>query len=633
MTMPLRPDPPEPQTPEKVTAVIFDVGGVLAHPAPGQFSEEFFGGRDADSDHPWHRLERGELTVAQAMPLLLRPATGGAGTTGGPGGALPPRPPRPYTLDEDYVVLAEQLAEAGIRLALCTNTPRETAPLWQALYPWADVFEVIVRSCDVGARKPDTRMVRAALEQLGTAPEETLFVDDLPANRESAGSLGVFTIDGGAPGAIARIRELTGVAAGAPRKIVAHRGPRRPPVRNRGDRLLVDVLFAPEHNDDPYPLLRELRETAPLHQLAGNPIWYATRYDDCREVLRHPDFVKATEYMSLDFVTGEAVPPPPAGMVLPLAFIDPPQHTPIRRVMNTGFSRRRLDGWRQWLHGLAAEVVGAALSAPGPVNAIEMISYPIAQRVICDLVGIPTDARDDFRKLMRDAAVIFEPALPPDRTYEAITAIIEMTEFLTGIGDTQDGLLRDLLHQARADGDVSDQDVIANVTFLFFAGFETVAHLLSITLFLMSTHPDQYALLVGSSQLAAAAAAAAQECCRYHSPVQTNSRVASRDLVLAGTTIPAGNAVVTMLGAANRDPAAFPDPDRFDITRPGPHPLTFGTGIHYCLGAQLAPLEATVLLEALVEAGVRRIIPVRATWKHAIVLRGFDTLDLAFHRD
>jgi cytochrome P450 len=598
----------------KITAVIFDVGGVLANPGAGQFADGFFGGPGADGDHPWHRLERGELTMAQALPLLDLP----------PG---PPRPPRPYTINEDYLELAEQLAEAGFRLALCTNTPREAAPLWQALYPWADVFEVIVRSCDVGARKPDPRMVQAALDQLGVAPSEALFVDDLAANRAAAEALGVTVVDGGTPEGIAAVRSLVGLEPDAPRKSVGYRGPRRPPVRNRADRLLVDVMFAPEHNADPYPLLHELRSVAPMHPLAGSAIWYATRYADCRDVLRRHDFVKVTEYMAMDFVTGEAVPPPPAGMVLPLAFIDPPEHTPIRRVMNTGFTKRRLDSWRSWLRGLASEIVASALAAGGPVDVVEAISYPMAQRVICDLVGIPAGARDDFRKLMRDASVIFEPSLPPDRTYEAITAIIEMTDFLTSLGDSREGLLRDLLHQARADGDVSDEAVISNVVFMFFAGFETVAHLLSITLFLMSTHPEQYAQLAASPELASAAAI---EVSRYHSPVQTNSRVASADLSLGGVEIPAGNVVVTMLGAANRDPAAYPDPDRFDITRRGPQPLAFGTGIHYCLGAQLAPMEATVILESLVEAGVREITPHVAEWKQAIVLRGFDKLEVGF---
>lgn len=600
--------------PAKIRAVIFDVGGVLAEPGPGPFAETFFGGRERDSDHPWHRLERGELTMAEAMPLLQMP----------PGR---PRPPPPYTLKDDYLELAEQLAEAGFKLALCTNTPRETAPLWQALYPWADVFEVIIRSCDVGARKPNPRMVRAALEGLGCGPEESLFVDDLPANRESARSLGVTPVEGGGPEGIARIRELTGVGPGAPRKAVGPRGPRRPPVRSHGDRLLTSVLFEPEHRADPFPLLRELRETSPVHQLAGFPIWYTTRYDDCHKVLRTPEFVKVTEYLALDFVTGDPVPPPPAGMVLPMAFIDPPEHTPIRRVMSSGFTRRRMDTLRPWLRDLASGLVKAAAAVEGPVNVVEAISYPLAMRVICDLVGVPKSGRDAFRSLMRDASVIFEPSLPPDRLFRAINAIIDMTEYFTKMGDAEEGLLRDLLRAGREAGDVSDDDVIANVSFLFFAGFETVAHLISTTLFLMATCPDQYALLRASPELADRAA---QEVSRYHSPVQTNSRIASCDLDFAGVRLPAGTVVVTMLGAANRDPAAYPDPDRFDISRPGPPPLTFGGGIHYCLGARLALLESAVVLESLIEAGVQRITLERADWKHAIVLRGFDQLDLRF---
>ena|GEM_PF-158662 len=598
----------------RIRAVIFDVGGVLAHPAAGQFPDTFFGSRDADSDHPWHRLERGELTMAQALPLLDLP----------PG---PPRPPQPYTLDEGYLALAEQLAAAGFRLALCTNTPLEAAPLWQSLYPWADVFDVIVRSCDVGARKPDTRIVRAALDKLGSAPQETLFVDDLPANRASAATLGVTTVDGSGPAGIARIRELTGVAADAPRAAVGARGPCRPMVLDRGDRLLVDVLFEPRHQADPYPLLHELREISPLHRLSGGPLWYATRYDDCRRVLHDPDFVKTSEHLALDFVTAEPVAPPPAGIALPLAFIDPPQHTPVRRVLNTGFTRQRLDGLRPWLRGLAAEIVGKALADGGPVEVVEAISYPLAMRVMCDLIGVPEGARDSFRGIMQHASMIFEPALPPDQTFGSVAAIIELTEFYARQGDREYGLLRDLLYEARTAGDVPDEDVVSNVTFLSFAGFETVAHLLSTALYLMSTHPDQYAQLVGSPELAARAA---QEASRYASPVQTNSRVARCDLELAGTPIPAGNVVVTLLNAANRDPAVYPDPDRFDLHRGGPQPLSFGAGIHYCLGARLALLEATVLLETLVDAGVRQLTLCAQEPKLAIVLRGYQRLTLAF---
>lgn len=597
--------------PASVTAVIFDVGGVLAHPAAGQFEASFFGSRDADSDHPWHRLERGELTMAQALPLLDMP----------PG---PPKPPKPYVLDEDWLELAEQLAEAGYRLALCTNTPREAAPLWQALYPWADVFDVIVRSCDIGARKPDPRMVATALERLGSPAAETLFVDDLPANRDAAVPLGVTPIAAGDPEAIATVRALTGVARDAPRVQIGPRGPRRPPVSSPADQLLVDVLFDPDHRADPFPLLAELRRTSPIHQLGEHPIWYATRYADCRQVLVDPGFVKVTEYLALDFVTGDPVPPPPAGMVLPLAFVDPPEHTPIRKVMNTGFTRRRMDGLGEWLHELATDIVGEALRSD-PLDVVEGISYPLAMRVICDLVGVPPEERNNFRGLMKDASVIFEPGLPPERIFEAVSAIVTMTGYFTELADARPGLLRDLLGEARGAEGVTPDDVIANVTFLFFAGFETVAHLISTTLHMMSRHPDQFARIVADPSLAMAAAS---EVARFHSPVQTNSRIARAELDLGGVTIPPGGVVVTMLGAANRDPEAYPDPDRFDITRGGPAPLAFGTGIHYCLGARLALLEAATVLRCLVEAGVRELRPRHDDWKHAIVLRGFEELEL-----
>ncbi len=600
------------------TAVIFDVGGVLADPGDDAFVEGFFGGRDADTDHPWHRWERGELTMAEAMPLLDLP----------PGR---PRPPKPYVLNEDYLALAEQLAEAGFGLALCTNTPREASPLWQALYPWGEIFEVIVRSCDIGARKPDPRMVQSALSQLGCAPDEALFVDDLPANRASAEALGVITVDGGTPDGMDRIRELTGLESDAPRKVPGYRGPQRPKVKNRGDQLLSDVLFSPEHKTDPYPIFKELREFSRLHQLSDKPVWYATGYEDCQSVLRHPDFVKSTEYMSVDTVTGEPVPPPPATVALPLAFIDPPDHARVRRVMNSGFSKHRLDDWRPKLQELATGLVGEAVSATRsgePVDVVETVSYPMAQQVICDMVGVPKSVRDDFRRLMRAAANVFEPGLPPTRTYEAITAVIEMTDFLTELGGSTEGLLSDLLEQAREAGDVSDEEVVSNVTFMFFAGYETVAHLISTTLFMMSTHPEQYARLTASPELATAAAV---EVARCHSPVQTNLRAAARDLELGGTVIPAGHIVMTMLGAANRDPDAFEDPDRFDIGRGGPVPLSFGAGIHYCLGVHLATQEVALVLQSLVAAGVREIHHEHARWKQAIVLRGFEHLALTFH--
>lgn len=215
-----------------VKAVVFDVGGVLAHPPGGPMAppKDFFGPSDADSDHPWHRLERGEITltdlfreamsgnvpggmpmppVPPGMPLPPMPPPGAGAGSGGPGGfpgGMPPLPPPgapmppgmplppPFTLDEAYVDLARKLAAAGVPLALCTNAVRELEPLWWDLHPWAEIFPVIVRSYELGARKPDPRMYHAVLEGLGTSAAETLFVDDSPGNIAAAAELGFATV-------------------------------------------------------------------------------------------------------------------------------------------------------------------------------------------------------------------------------------------------------------------------------------------------------------------------------------------------------------------------------------------------------------------------------------------------------
>ncbi|MDI2131101.1 HAD-IA family hydrolase [Yinghuangia seranimata] len=250
-----------------VKAVVFDVGGVLAHPPGGPMAppKDFFGPSDADTDHPWHRLERGEITLTDLfreamsgklpggmpmppmpagmpmppgmagmpMPGMPMPGMSGAGTAGGfpgpfpgstsvgmpplppPGAELPPGMPLPppFTLDRGYVALAERLARAGVPLALCTNAVKELEPLWWDLYPWADLFPVIVRSFEVGARKPDPAPYLAVLELLGTSAAETLFVDDSDTNLAAAAELGFATalVRGSLEEVSARVWEIVGL--------------------------------------------------------------------------------------------------------------------------------------------------------------------------------------------------------------------------------------------------------------------------------------------------------------------------------------------------------------------------------------------------------------------------------------
>jgi cytochrome P450 len=332
---------------------------------------------------------------------------------------------------------------------------------------------------------------------------------------------------------------------------------------------------------------------------------------------------------ALDFISGDPVPPPPPGLVPPIPFIDPPEHTVVRGVMGAGFTKARLSELAPTVAATVDELL-APLLADGGGEVVENLSYPLAIGVICDLVGVPRDERAGFRRRVREASMTFEPSLPPDDMFVAVSAIYDMTTYFTDLARRArlgkvGGVLPVLLDAADAAG-VTDDDVVASVVFLFSAGFETVAHLVSTTLFLLATHPDQYAAVRDDPSLADAAV---QEAGRVQSPVQLDSRmVGNADVTLSGVRVPAGSVAVTMLGAANRDPSVYPDPDRFDVRRTGPPPLTFGTGIHYCLGGRLAALEAATVVGRLVASGAQRlrIADAGLRWKDAMVLRGFDEL-------
>jgi cytochrome P450/FMN phosphatase YigB (HAD superfamily) len=608
-----------------IKAVVFDVMGVLVRPpmVTGRAPVGMFGPDDADSDHPWHRLERGEITLREAQRLVGPPPAGGDVAAAGP---VPP-----FALIPEMVELAEQLAAAGFRLALCTNAVRELTGLWSTLYAWDDLFPIVVRSCYEGARKPDPALYERTLLRLGARADETLVLDDSAANLATAARLGMVPVrvTPDVAEAVAAVRALTGLAADADRLPVGPPGLRRPVAASATDELLLAVLFDTATRENPFPLLHELRDTAPVHRLADRPVWYASRYDDCRTILRDPRFVKVPDGPALDFITGEPVPPPPPGLVPPVPFIDPPEHTAIRGVMAAGFTKSRLAALTPAITAAVDELAGPLVAAGGG-EIVEGLSYPLAIRVICDLVGVPVDDRAGFRRLVRDASMTFEPSLPPDDMFVAVTAIFEMTTYFTALARRarrgEVGGVLPILLAAADDAGVTDDDVVASVVFLFSAGFETVAHLVSTTLYLLATHPDHYALLRAEPDLADAFV---QEAGRLQSPVQLDSRmVGDADVVLSGVTVPAGSVAVTLLGAANRDPAVYPDPDRFDVRRAGPPPLTFGAGIHYCLGGRLAALEAATVIARLVASGASRLRVAGLRWKDAMVLRGFDELRL-----
>lgn len=389
--------------------------------------------------------------------------------------------------------------------------------------------------------------------------------------------------------------------------------------------LLFTALFDVEHNEDPYPLLHLLREKDPVHRLGDKPLWYCTRFGDCDRVLRDRDFVKVGDYPSLDLVTGAPLPPPPPGVAVPLAFLDPPEHTQIRAVMAAGFTRDRIHALVPELETLAAEFLAPVVQEGGG-EILSRVGHPLAMRVICDVLGLPEEHRPAFRERIREVSRLFELRLPEDELFTALTAIFTMNGVFTELAaDPPPGLLRDLLAEGARTGRATGEEVVSSTVFLFSAGVETVAYLIAATLYLLAENPEQYALLRANPELAEAAVREAGRC---HSPVQLNSRIAATDVELGGHRLPAGHVAVTMLGAANRDPEVYPDPDRYDITRTGPAALTFSAGHHFCLGTRLAVAEATAVVTALLAARVEDLMVLRAEWKDATMLRGLEWCDL-----
>ncbi|SDI15024.1 HAD-IA family hydrolase [Nonomuraea jiangxiensis] len=564
-------------------AAIFDVGGVLVS-QPGGLPPDLFGPRDADTDHPWHRLERGALALAD-LPVP-------AGLGGGP---MPP-----YRLADDLVAVAEQLAAAGVRLALCTNSVREFATLWQRLYAWEETFSVIVRSCDLGRRKPDPEIFHETLRRLGTPAEDTLLVDDVPANVAVGRRLGLRAILLGQDrdAAVAEILAAAGLGRSAPRRIPPPSHPLRPRPRGRADELLAGALFGGAA--EPFAGLHELRALSPVHRLAGRPCWYATGYADSVRLLRDPRLVKGTAAPLRDLITGDPLPPPPPGLPVPLPFLDPPRHAVTRSAVKQAIGRRPGPdaGLREVAAGPLADL------RRGPVEVVGRLAAPLAARLVRDLLGLP----ELDLELAAAGWMAIEPAASLDQLHAGLTALAELTGRIP---------------EPAAAGGMSGQEMRANLAFLAVAGYDSVTQLISGTLHLLARHPDQLARLAADPALIGPAVS---EAGRVHGPVQLASRVTAGEIGLGPVTIPAGHVVVAHLGAANRDPAVFGDPDRFDVTRRSPQPLTYGSGPHRCLGASLADRTVRILLEELLATGVTRLTPHRHAWRDTVMLRGLDAL-------
>jgi cytochrome P450 len=397
---------------------------------------------------------------------------------------------------------------------------------------------------------------------------------------------------------------------------------------------MADILFNPmdpEFVADPYPMYHRLRAEDPVHH---SPLgfWVLTRYPDVLAMLRDPRLIKEPIAAFVAARFGVAVPP---GLGLSMLDRDPPDHTRLRGLVSKAFTPRALERLRpeiqQIVDGLLDEVRGR-----GSMDLIEEFAYPLPVRVICEMLGVPVKDHERFKAWGLDIARGLDAImLPPDspvgqRSVSGRRALAEYFRELIAErrAAPRDDMLSALIAAEEAGDTLNEEELLATCILLLVAGHETTVNLIGNGTLALLRHPAELRKLRDNPGLIGSAV---EELLRFDGPVQRTARIPSEDITIGGQTIGKGEMVMPFLGAADRDPTQFPDPDRLDITRSDNRHIAFGMGIHFCLGAPLARMEGQIAINTLLARLPRLTLATdQPRFRQSLTLRGLEALPVSF---
>ena len=401
---------------------------------------------------------------------------------------------------------------------------------------------------------------------------------------------------------------------------------------------LVFNPFDPAVRSDPYPLYRRMQEEDPTYR---SPLGFNvfTRYDDCLTVLRHPqmssDASNATGY-------AEFLEQQPAARKMaramdgkrPFLLLDPPDHTRLRGLVSKAFTPHTVEGLRPRIQQVVDELIDD-VQAKGAMEVVEDLAYPLPVVIICEMLGVPPSDHERFKDWSRDLARgldpdFVQPVEALERRFETVLAFHEYFRELIARrrSDPGDDLLTALVHAEEAGDTLTEDEVLGTCTLLLVAGHETTVNLIGNGVLALLRHRDQLEKLWADRTLVKSAV---EEILRFDPPVQFDARVAMAEIEVGGVTVGQGEQPILILAAANRDPKQFDAPDTFDITRADNRHVSFGHGLHFCLGAPLARLEGQIALGTLVgRLPLMELAIDEPVYKENLILRGLASLPVTF---
>ncbi len=395
-------------------------------------------------------------------------------------------------------------------------------------------------------------------------------------------------------------------------------------------RLFAPKLFGAKMLANPYPYYARLRKHDPVHwgeQFGG---WVLTRYADVMTLLRSPEASSErialarervpTEFLSMFEIRANA-----------MLNADAPRHTRLRLLVNKAFTPNTVERLAPFIQNFVDTVLGAG-KALGRMEVMAGLAFPLPATVIAEMLGVPVADRDRFKKWSDEStATVGNVAtnISPEQMRKSMEAMDQLLNYFRGIieqrrAEPRDDLISALVKAHEQEDRLSHDELLANCVLLLNAGHETTTNLIGNGLFALLRHPDQMKRLRDDPSLIPSAV---EELLRYDSPVQFTSRILKGDMQLGGKTLKAGQMVLLLLGAANRDPEQFPDPDRLDIGRANNKHLAFGLGTHFCLGAPLARLEGRIVFESLLRLAPNiRLDGPLPRYRQNFNLRGLESL-------